>query len=234
MKKLTLLSLIAAGASPLSAATLASYDFGASGLALDFTSNDTDVNSTAGNITVGAGITATDTNVTGQAGRAFGAVLQNSPGINGTTEAGAITANDYISFTITPVAGYQLNLTSLQFAYLVLGADNAVQESTYRVYADVPGFGFTSGNSVGSAVGAINQTTYSTTPAFSLANSAFQNITTSTEFRIYISDRTSNSASVFASLDNVVLSGNSVLIPEPSSLMLVGASGFLVLLRRRK
>ena len=68
-----------------------------------------------------------------------------------------------------------------------------------------------------------------------LSGAQFQNITTTTEFRFYLSDDTGGSDYIHR-IDNVVLNGTVTAVPEPSSLALLGAGAALLAaaLRRRK
>lgn len=96
--------------------------------------------------------------------------------------------------------------------------------------------GFTSANAIGSGTWTFGTDTGWKTLNTSISGTAFQNLTTATEFRIYLSDATSNSNSVFANVDNVILDGTAVAIPEPSTatLLLGSMAVMLVALRRKR
>jgi hypothetical protein len=243
MRKHFLLPLVAAAfAANSNAATLASYDFGTtSGVVgnLVLTSANADANSTAGAFAAGAGITNL-TNSVGNSGRAIGASLATSfsslLGVNSTTAAEAVTNNDYFTFTLTPSAGYQLNLTQLSFDFQSSGTvNNAVQSSSYTVFSSVGGF--SSGNHIDSGTWTyLTDTGWKSLTLTSIGGVSFHNLITATEFRIYLSDAGSNSNSVFANVDNVILDGTDAAIPEPSTaaLLLGSMAGLLVALRRKR
>jgi len=242
MRKHFLLPLVAAAfAANSNAATLASYDFGTtSGVVgnLVLTSANADANSTAGAFAAGAGITNL-TNSVGNSGRAIGASLATSfsslLGVNSTTAAEAVTNNDYFTFTLTPSAGYQLNLTQLSFDFQSSGTvNNAVQSSSYTVFSSVGGF--SSGNHIDSGTWTYLTDTGWKSSLTSISGVSFQNLITAIEFRIYMSDGGSNSNAHFATVDNVILDGTVAAIPEHSTaaLLLGSMAGLLVALRRKR
>jgi len=102
---LTALAFCAAGA-PAVADVLAHYTFAGGSAA----SIDPHPDSTAGNMTIGAGLTGgySAGNECAFASRAT----------CGTTEGGAVTGNDYFQFTVTPGAGLALDLTSLRLRHM--------------------------------------------------------------------------------------------------------------------
>ncbi|WP_435892612.1 PEP-CTERM sorting domain-containing protein [Oceaniferula spumae] len=216
-----------AGTSSSMAATLASYEFnnpdpGAAGAGtetVDFTSSDTDMNSTASIFSSGAGFDMNRTQVSN--GFTSGG-LGLSAG-QGNDLAGAIAANDYFTFTVTAESGFILNLQNLTLD--VGRAANGAED--FYVFSDVDGFA--DGQQIGSAV---DITTAGTSLPVDLSDSKYSGLS-SIEFRIYVDDRASNNDTSSATfVDNVVLTGDAV--PEPSSVALLGLGGLALILRRRK
>jgi hypothetical protein len=140
--------------------------------------------------------------------------------------------NNYISFTISPDAGYEITLTSLQFA--MNGSNTAPAQGRwgYRIgTGSFNTFDFTLANA---------------TPT-SLTTWDFADFTTSqtVEFRFWAFGTTSISGGTSAAGGTVrianitgndlVLNGSVALIPEPSTYALIGLGlAALVFLRRRK
>ncbi|MDP4644599.1 MAG: hypothetical protein NWS71_09190 [Opitutales bacterium] len=101
---------------------------------------------------------------------------------------GAISLNEYVFFTVTVDLGYSLDLNELTFdAYRAAhGAnDYSVRSSVDNYATDI---------STGLAAGYIDGgiTTTRTGQTISLAGTEFDNLTGTTEFRIYFDDRQSN------------------------------------------
>lgn len=143
----------------------------------------------------------------------------------------AVTGNDYLSFTITPLAGYSASLTSISFKAAKYaadrGADNfAVANGSGAMIGDAAVITWTS--SVGTYQGV----------TIDLSGAVYQNIQAETELRIYAwvtelgNDSTSyDCSSVF--VDNVVLNGSVEAIPEPATISLFGLTAIGILINRR-
>jgi hypothetical protein len=154
--------------------------------------------------------------------------------------AGAITAAEYVTVTITPDSGYQLNLTSLT---VDLGYSLAA--------ASVPlGVGVNLGGSVFSSVDGFTAPSVLATQTFTAADTslepgatlfqnvnidlsgpAYQGLSGPLEFRIYLYDNENTQTQPIHRVDNFVLNGT--VVPEPSAALL-GGIGLLALLRRRR
>lgn len=218
LHNLILTSVLACGgfAATASAAVVASYPFTGS-----LNSTDTELNSTAS---------------------AFGWAYSSNAGLSGAgnvfvrsdvtpgDQALALSGNSYFTFTLTPGAGITLDLTTLTFDTLYNNAGTSVANAVAATY-----FLRYSGDSFGANIGAsftenYQDTSAGTATARSVDLSALNDITTATEFRIYIYDGSSN-LNRTVRLDNVVL--NATVIPEPSAALL-GSLGLLALLRRRR
>ena len=193
-------------ATGLSATTIAGFTF------------DIDLNPTTegSNVTVsalgsGSGFAVARSSTDG--GNAF--IRTNVTGINDL--AGAITDNDYVSFTVTPGAGVDLDLTSLSLRAGYTNSGSYTSKIlTQAVLTDIDGF--TAAASLGS-VSTANTSTNDGTVVYQTLNidltaAQFQDITTATEFRIYLSDDTNN-AGIIHRIDDIVLSGTVTAPPAP-------------------
>lgn len=161
--------------------------------------------------------------------------------VRGDFVTGAFNSANYFSFTITPVPGNQLDLTTLT---LRLGATNtntnpadlytlnAFARSSLNGYAtNIP--------TSGSNTAVVGQTTstnpsFPTTVSLDLSALAYQDLTSAVTFRLYLTGSlaSGNAASVGARIDDLMLNG--ALIPEPGTgvLLLAGGVGPLTLRRR--
>ena len=215
-------------ASYVSADVLAQYDF-----TLGTSSTDTNLQSTAGAFTNGAGFTGSIVTTQGStAGNpSYGTSQQNgASGVDATTTALAITNNEYFSFTITPNAGLVLNLDSISFSMQVgITLTTATQDTTYALFSSVNGF------SIGSVISSNTYTensdgnastssldSFVNTGTIALTGSAYDNVTGQVEFRIYLSDGGSNNAAPLIKIDDVILNGTTAPIPEPSTYAMMG------------
>lgn len=226
MKRILLgVALVMIGAMQTNADILANYNFTGSVR----TSSDSDSNSVATDLTDGAGVSPVYDTTNGNPTPSIAIV---STSIDGSTNAAAVTANDYVSFTITPAIGFSMNLTTLTFDYANYSTDGTFPAESFFVRSST--------NSFASNIGSTQSTPASaasfTTASISLSAAAFQNVTSTIEFRIYFQDGTSD-VDRGALLDNVVLNGTVAAIPEPSTSMLMGLGlllGAQRLLRRKR
>lgn len=102
-----------------------------------------------------------------------------------TTIANAISGNDYITFTITPAAGKSISITSIDFRPISQGFNRSFYVFSSRN-------GFTAGNHIGSFT---NNSEFNA-PISTVTVSGHTNITTATEFRVYIFGHTDQYQSV--------------------------------------
>lgn len=220
------------------AATLAQYAFTSASTAA--TSSHSDV--TAGTFASGSGI--------GSAVGGFsssGNIYTRTTGTYGSGDGypsftQAKANNDYFTVTITPNAGFEMNLTSFEFDYGYNSlATYTTGSNTLRAYITTSFDNhatFFDGNTNGYVSitnPTINSTNYPTSKSLNLSGTPYQNISTAVEFRIYLSD-TYHKQELLHRIDNVTLKGSlaAVAVPEPSSSALLGLGFSTILLRRRK
>jgi hypothetical protein len=185
------------------AAELASYTF-------DNTraSADAEPNSTAGDFVDGQRVVSSYSVL----GTPAPSLAVNYAQIDGTSEAAAVAANDYVAFTITPQAGYDLDLSSL--TYSCIGGAPSFGPMTFFLRSSVDGFAATL-----DTVTRTNQ--FPTGRTIDLTGPSFQNLATATTFRVYLYDGGNNSTDDAGRVDSVVLNGTVAVVPEPSVLSLL-------------
>lgn len=213
---LTLVAL--AWALPSQAAILAHYDFASSSAS----SLDGDPNSVASLFTDADG--ALDFGTGGNPGpsafKSFGDIASTLD----------LASSSYFYFTITPTSGYALNLATLVFDFQkdkVIG-DGAKPVVTVDLRSDAGDDDFMT--SLGTFTINHNSGHFSVDLAADLGGLRFQNLLTTTEFRFYLFDGANGTADKpgGAHLDNVRLSGDSVIVnPEPASLLVWSALGLV-------
>lgn len=188
--------------SPAAVIALYPFDTIASGSS---PSLDTDPNSTASSIFAGAGVSMVSSS-TGNPTPS--GAMQNA---NTTTEAFAISGNDYFEFTITPQSGYQMDLTSLSLQYQ---RNNLSAPTNLFIRSSVDSYGSNLFSDGSLPAGSFETGTLSLSSILS-----FQDLTSAVTFRIYA---WGGSGATSLRFDNVTLSGTMSAVPEPSScLMLV-------------
>jgi hypothetical protein len=146
----------------------------------------------------------------------------------------AITANDYITFTVTVPVGQVMSLSSLDYRW---ATENAYRQS-FGIYSDKTGFTYANildGLHQSGSAGTGGSMTAFTPRSIDLSGIAsLQDLTdTTVEFRFYIAHPQSSSALRAWAFDDIELSGTVAAVPEPASALL-GGIGLLALLRRRR
>lgn len=175
----------------------------------------------SGSLTLGSGVTASNTTD-----------FFSANGFNTTSLAAAISGGDYLSFTITPAAGYALNISSVSFNS---GVSSAVTNFNASLLSSATGFNTAS---------ALHSYSFATTtpPTQSITLSgtiALQNVSGALEFRLY-GWRDSAGTSTFRlrtlSGNDLVVTGSVTAIPEPGTYAVI--LGAMVLasaaIRRRR
>jgi hypothetical protein len=224
---------VAFGGWTAEAAVIAQYDFeNSANRALPST---TGANSTVSQFGVNGGTLGTTVGFSGT-----GNVYMRSTALT-TTESGAVTAGDYLTFTVTPNTGYEFDLTSLT---LLFGGSTSTGPFTVNGYLRSSLDNFATDLSLTGATytPSGSEITYTTATAdlSSLANIVHA---TGITFRLYVTSSigsndvyndTANGA-IFRA-DNVTLNGSIVAVPEPANLHLawVGVGAGLLVLRFRR
>ncbi len=143
---------------------------------------------------------------------------------------------DYVSFTVTPDAGFQFEFDTFAFNY---GYDAGIREDvatsvSFFVQVVIDGVAtevgsvFTDVQNVGDPRDQSAPNT--TTPAIDLSGLGV--IDSAAEFRIYLFDASNKDSATFSRLDDFVLNGQVSAIPEPATLVL-SAIGLMLIHRRR-
>lgn len=164
-------------------------------------------------------------------------------GAGETSLASALTANDYMSFTITPDEGFKFSVDSIS----LLGSRGGQTNVSVALFSSVGGF--TAVNQLGMTQ-LITSTTIGSPTTISFASLGLTDLTSSTEFRLYFWGTTNPDASTpsnavgvrlgdsdTSSAIGLAVTGSVSPIPEPSSfaaLAGLGALGMVASRRRRR
>lgn len=151
-----------------------------------------------------------------------------------TIEASVLN-NEFGQFEVTVTPGMQLNLSSLGIGMqLTRGADN----ESFTVHLRSSLDNFASDIDVATLMGDSGVNVIDGFGTFDLSDAAFQGLTGSVTFRLYmvtnISSRKSEGSQYIRITPDVVLNGTVSPIPEPGSLALCGLGSVLMLRRRRR
>jgi len=160
-----------------------------------------------------------------------------------TTFAGAVAAGNYITFSITPDAGYQFDLSSITFEVASGSSSTTSNRAFYLVTADDPS-GFTGASTVlstdrtpgggGSIPVQAGTGGIDTVPQGYTADlSSLAGITTTQYFRIYLQAGIAQSLT----FDNITVNGAVSAIPEPAACAAFAGAvllGLAALMRRRR
>lgn len=217
---------------------VARYDFEDGSI----TSSDADPNSTAGIFIPSAGLTYASSTVGDNQATPFTTSaatgdVNGSPdsnligGADQSTQAGALTNNDYLSFTLTPTAGFSYTFTQLDFKLAASGANFA---DGFFVRTNLTGsINIASGTftSVQSSDGAFDLFTVNLSGIAEL-----QNVSSAVEFRFYLYNPDAGSTSDSVRIDKIFLQAD--VIPEPATWTMFGLGAVLLVgvqrLRRKR
>lgn len=191
--------------------------------------------SQGGTVTVDSGV-----QITAGLGRGSGtslAGLNNGWGagsINQTTRSAAETDNDYLFFALSPQAGYEMSLSSLDFNIRIPQSGWDAGNSRYIWQYKVGDGSFTDIGTEQPLVGDYN-TNGAAQPTIDLSGiAALQNITEAVEFRVYAWGTTGQFVFGRQTGDDLVLAGSVGTVPEPSRFLLLSAAFAGLALRRRR
>ena len=199
--------------SPAHADVLASYGFAGSNNTQRAAPTNTAANLTAGSFSFNSALINSNT---GFSTATDGNLFARVNGTSATDLAGAITGNQYVTVTITPNSGYQLNLTNLTVGLGYSLAAGSVPagvgvELGASVFSSVAGFTadevlatrtFTAADTT-SEPGAILYQNIN----IDLTGAAYQGLTGPLEFRIYLYDSTNTPTQPIHRVDNFTLNG---------------------------
>lgn len=222
MKKILLsLAVVSLFAIRADADILANYPFTGSLRA----STDGDPNTSASDISDGVGISSS---VDATRGNPSPSITVSADQIDGTTNGAAVTANDYISFTLTPGVGVTVNLTSLTLDAFNYTNDGTFSAESYFLRSSTNGFT----TNIGTTQNILAGSNGTITPAsFDLSGAAFQGLTSPIEFRLFYQDSGADPDRGLA-FDNIILNGT--VVPEPATWMLMGVGLLLGAQRLRR
>lgn len=197
-------------------------------------SSDSEPITSTSDITQGAGITGTIFASDRMEVRGNQTTASNSNNTLASQQPPAITADDYITFTVTVPVGQVMSLTSLDYSW---ATQNAYRQS-FGIYSDKTGFTYANildGLHASGSAGTGGSMTAFTDREIDLSVFAsLQDLTNTTvEFRFYITHPQSSSNLRAWAFDDIVLNGTVDVIPEPTTALL-GGLGMLALLRRRR
>jgi len=188
-----------------------------------------DVNLSASNVTFGSGF------FDGQTDQ--GAQFSDT-GVNSATAAAGLAANEFLSFTLTPDAGFELAIDSISFGAYFQSAGT----SQWALYSSLDGFSTALASDLAYSASGANLVT-----AGSLG---ITGQTSAVEFRLAFGHNSEFERVGIADVDmtsigvggtgwpdygkTMAVDGTISAIPEPSTFALVVALGALVLFRRRR
>lgn len=228
-------SLLLTAALPLPAATIVLYQFPAGANSATTTHAEAAVSLMAIN---NLGTEGADSGFSASAGNAF---VRAS--VTPSTQSDAVTNNHSFSFTITPDAGFEFDLTQL-----TINVGNQVNSGSFTsnyflrssvdgFAADIPilsasGAGITFTGGIATRTTSTNGTTTGNLLTLDLSGALYQNLTAATTFRIYLFDASAATGAI-TRFDNVLVDGMVTAVPEPAAWVL-GAFGAAMLIGRRR
>ena len=224
MKKELICALLAVGCLSANAATLVEWNTaGNAGTETSEPSVFNIVGLQSSTLTLGPGVTAAS-----NGNRFGGSGWFDAGNTNPSTLAEAISGNSYIEFTITPTNGYSFSVTSFSFIWDF----SSTGPKSVALFSSI--------DSYSTSLGSVVDMTTSTSTVRAISISGITNQVTAVTFRLY--GYSATAAAGTGGFDttsanttpNVSLSGSVALVPEPSSLALLGIGGAFVLYRKRR
>lgn len=238
--------LIAASTTTAGAIPIASWNFSSNLLA-----SSSDANVATGGVTLGSGLpSGTGAGRSGSGEDLFvrtntafnGPVVTDGDYTDASNDASVVAANDYFEFTITPQAGYQIDIDTVSYKYTAVDVDvnkgpvsffKSFLRSSEDSYANnLSAHTFTDiFGTVAADTGSSSQVTVST----ALLNGTFDSVTGTTTFRIYFNDGVNaGSNQLLHRVDDIVIDGVVSTVPEPATLGLLLIGGLALLPPRRR
>jgi hypothetical protein len=218
------------------AVVLAQYNFTHTGTSTaNPASSDPQPNSVAGTFTAAGADAPANGGVSGSSDMAFLRTNQLT-----TSTATAVTAGDYFTFTFTPDVGATFNLTSITFDF---GGSNSGTTGapaftvTAALRSDAEAVDYSTDLAAPFSKTITANTTnnqLSAAPEVLLTAPEFQNVSGPITFRFFISSDDISTSLKIARMDNVILNGTVLTIPEPASSALIVAGVAVLGLRRRR
>jgi hypothetical protein len=162
------------GVAPVFVGNVAEWDFAGTGGAGSSTASAVATGLSASVVTLGSGlrVTTTSNGLTGN--------QQTSANL-----AGALSGADYLTFTLTPAAGWNLRITALKLRPI---SSNGWR--TFTVFSSIDGF------ASGQQLGAISHNGGSGAPVYTISTPNLPRTAGPVEFRIYIHGQTNSNRSV--------------------------------------
>ncbi len=161
-------------------------------------------------------------------------------GATGTTFAAAIANGNFVQFSVSPVAGQQINLTNITFR-AAIGTTSTTSNRAFFLASETATASFTNASTVlrtdrstGGGGGIASQASpvgNTVMTAYDVSLSSLPAITGTRFFRLYTQAPDIGQALTF---DDIVVNGTVSPIPEPSSAALLAGGLLLAAARRRR
>ncbi|MEI9894449.1 MAG: hypothetical protein WDN28_11340 [Chthoniobacter sp.] len=145
--------------------------------------------------------------------------------------AAALTNGDYFTFTLAPTSGNQLSLQNFTVDISANGGAANADTAEYALFASTDGFasGDPSMSDILAPAASVTAPGSNAIPytryTVDLSEAAFQDLTGTVTFRLYVSNSSSSSVARF---DDVTINGTVSAVPEPSGFVLLGLGAGVV------